>query len=141
MPDVHPGHHKVRDALRDTIAQLTSINAELREERDRYREHSVTLNSIGWQVAQALGDVPSGATEILGNPVEQVTRLVADRDRWKRLQEVAAEHGAELAGEKKALAAENARLRQERDGQQTLADPTSTGYRLIADAPDDTNAR
>lgn len=57
--------------------------ADLVAERNRYREHSVTLNSVGWKLAQALGDVPDGADAVRGNPLERADRLIAEVQRLR----------------------------------------------------------
>lgn len=49
---------------------------QLTAERDRLQEHSVTLNSVAFAMAEALGDVPPGADSVEGDPLEQVRRLV-----------------------------------------------------------------
>lgn len=51
--------------LADYITALTS-------------EHSVTLNTIGWKLAQALGDVPVGALQIDTNPVDNANRITRE---------------------------------------------------------------
>lgn len=59
--------------------ETTSARARrLTAERDRYREHSIALNTIAWRIASALGDVPAGADRITGDPVEQADRLIAE---------------------------------------------------------------
>lgn len=50
------------------------------DELERFREHSITLNTIGWKLAVALGDVPEGADQTTGNPIEQAERLIGQRD-------------------------------------------------------------
>lgn len=50
---------------------------ELLEEVERLAHHSVLLNTIVWSMADALGDIPEGATEHAGsNPLDLVDRLV-----------------------------------------------------------------
>lgn len=49
---------------------------QLRAERDRYREHSITLNSVSFAMAEALGDVAPGADSAEGHPEALVARLV-----------------------------------------------------------------
>jgi len=50
--------------------------ARIRAERDRFREHSTTLNTVAFAMALALGDVAPGADETAGNPIEQTRRLI-----------------------------------------------------------------
>ena len=64
--------------LRDATGDETRT-----EELERFREHSVTLNSVGWRMAVALGDVPEGADRVEGNPLEQVDRLIAELERLR----------------------------------------------------------
>ncbi len=49
---------------------------QLLAEVERLREHSVTLNTVGFKLAEALGDVPDGQDWTVGNPVEQAERLI-----------------------------------------------------------------
>ena len=62
---------------------------QLRAERDRYREHSVTLNSIAWRIASALGDVPDGADQIPSDPVGRTDRLIAEVGQLRAEQDAA----------------------------------------------------
>lgn len=55
--------------------------AAITAERDQFREHSITLNTISWKIAEALGQVPEGADHIEGNPIEQARELC---DAWER---------------------------------------------------------
>ena len=64
--------------LRDATGDETRT-----EELERFREHSVTLNSVGRRMAVALGDVPEGADRVEGNPLEQVDRLIAELERLR----------------------------------------------------------
>jgi hypothetical protein len=70
-------------ATRATDSEIRA--AEVRAERDRYREHSVKLNAISWKTAAALGDVPPDVERIEGRPIEQADRLIAEVDRLRRL--------------------------------------------------------
>ncbi|GEA79951.1 hypothetical protein [Cellulomonas uda] len=68
--------------LDDALEYLSRPDApapsdEDREALARYREHSVRLNNLSWRIAVAVGDVPVGATEVIGDPDEQLTRLIA----------------------------------------------------------------
>jgi hypothetical protein len=73
---------------RADVARLEQELVAVRGGSDRLREHSVTLNSIGWKMATALGDVLEGAEQVRGNPVEQADRLIAERDEaWRLLAE------------------------------------------------------
>jgi hypothetical protein len=69
----------VFDMMREESAELAAV----RQERDRYREHSVTLNTVGYRLAEAL-DGEKGAEQYVGNPVEQAERLIDERDRLRR---------------------------------------------------------
>lgn len=64
-------------AAASILAELAAVEAE----RDRYREHSITLNTVAFAIADALGDVPPGTDRIEGNPVEQAQRLIAKADK------------------------------------------------------------
>lgn len=59
------------DALRAELATVTG-------ERDRFREHSITLNTIAFRIAEALGDVPQGQDWTEGNPIEQADRIIGE---------------------------------------------------------------
>lgn len=76
--DPTPGQRIAR-AL--SAVETYSVAGALLGDVDRFREHSVTLNTVCWKIAAALGDIPPGATEIDGKPVEQADRLIAERDR------------------------------------------------------------
>lgn len=41
----------------------------LRADRDRLREHSMILNRVSWEIRQALGVIPAGATSHHGPPI------------------------------------------------------------------------
>jgi hypothetical protein len=64
------------ERLRAEVANLANIS-------NQYREHSVTLNTVGWRIAQALGDVREGADQVDADPIGQVDRLINDRDEWQ----------------------------------------------------------
>lgn len=69
-----------RNALADDNADLGAKLAEAQRERDRFRQHSIWLNSIGFNVAEALSRVPEGADAVRGNPVADVQELIRERD-------------------------------------------------------------
>lgn len=50
---------------------------------ERFMAHSVTLNTVSWKIAQALGAVPEDVDQIQGDPVEQVDRLIAEIERLR----------------------------------------------------------
>ena len=51
---------------------------QLVAERNRYREHSVLLNSVGWRIAEALGDVdPGDTTNDSAGVLVDLERLIA----------------------------------------------------------------
>lgn len=52
--------------------------APLYREIGRLTEHSTTLNTVAFAIAEALGDVPPGADAVEGNPVELAQRLIAE---------------------------------------------------------------
>lgn len=70
--------------LKETLAQLN----EAVTERDKYRADSVTLNSVAYRVAEALSDT-KGAEQYVGRPIEQVERLIAERDALLNLRDAA----------------------------------------------------
>jgi hypothetical protein len=49
-------------------------------EVDRLREHSATLNRVGWLTAEALGEIPDGATKIEGDALALTRRLIRKAD-------------------------------------------------------------
>lgn len=55
------------------------------EQAERWRQHSVTLNRVGWRLAMALGDIPEDAVRHDGDVLADVDRLIAERDRWRDL--------------------------------------------------------
>lgn len=63
------------------VALVVQQREEAIAERDRYREHSTWLNTVGFKLAEALGDVPPGADAVAGNPIEQAERLIAKHAR------------------------------------------------------------
>jgi len=58
---------------------------------ERFREHSILLNTLGWRIAEALGDIPAGATSHEADEAADLTRLIASREQL--LEAVAAQHG------------------------------------------------
>lgn len=48
---------------------------------ERYLEHSLTLNTVAFRLARALGDVPEGQEWAEGDPVELADRMIAERDK------------------------------------------------------------
>lgn len=67
---------------RDHTAALRLLGQTC-DERDRYRQHSVQLNSIGWRLAQALGQVPDGADAVTGDPERLLAALIAERGQLR----------------------------------------------------------
>lgn len=70
--------------LTDRVAELEAKLAEAERERDRFREHSVWLNTIGFKAAEALGRIPEGADAVQGNPIADVEKLIRERDSLGR---------------------------------------------------------
>lgn len=62
----------------DGTTPLADYIDALTADRDRLREHSVTLNTVTWKIAEALGDVPPGADQITGDPIERADRIVRE---------------------------------------------------------------
>lgn len=78
--------------LRPLLDQLRARTAELELERDRYREHSVLLNTVGWRAAEALGLVAAGQDLEDGPGAEElIGQLIAERDRWRDRAEALAD--------------------------------------------------
>lgn len=75
----------VRDALEADVHDLQAAAAELLEERDRFRAHSVMLNTVAWRLAEALGDVgpDDNERESDGDVPAAVDRLTGERDDWQ----------------------------------------------------------
>lgn len=97
--DADPLYLAILDAVTDMPADQTgfcgrvsAVAAEaarqwfagLVAERDQYRAHSMLLNTLAYQVAEALGDVRDGQP-VEGDPQELITRLVAEHDEYRRL--------------------------------------------------------
>ncbi len=61
-----------------SVNRLVQHRRVLLAEVDRLIEHSQMLNTIGWRIATTLGDVPEGAEQIEGKPVDQADRLIAE---------------------------------------------------------------
>jgi hypothetical protein len=59
------------------IDELKARVTELEVERDRFRAHSVTLNTVAWRIATALGDVKDGDTSHYGDVLHDLDRLIA----------------------------------------------------------------
>jgi len=75
----------MRNALPALLSALAAAREELAEterERDRFREHSVLLNTVQWKIAEALGEVPEGAESVPHDP-SRVDRLVAEADKLR----------------------------------------------------------
>ena len=64
------------NALWRALASADDVPTLLAEV-ERLREHSITLNTVAFAIAEALGDVPPGTDRIEGNPIEQAQRLIA----------------------------------------------------------------
>lgn len=67
------------------VNSLIQHRRMLLAEVDRLTEHSQMLNTIGWRIATALGDVPEGAEEIEGKSVDQADRLIAEVVRLREI--------------------------------------------------------
>jgi chromosome segregation ATPase len=81
----HEGTVLAISAATDVPFLLAEVES-LREERDEAKErviafhgHSVLLNSVTYRISEALAQT-KGAEEYLGNPIEDVERLIAERD-------------------------------------------------------------
>lgn len=48
-------------ALKEPWPDIVEVD-RLRADRDRLREHSMMLNRVSWEIHQALGVIPEGAT-------------------------------------------------------------------------------
>lgn len=75
---VDPGGERRRLA-----GQLARVVPALLVEVERLGRHSVALNSVGWQLAVALGDVADDSASVEAAPADLVARLVADRDQLR----------------------------------------------------------
>lgn len=95
-------HEKVQESQKDVTPLRYEVD-RLRAERDRFREHSVTLNTVGWTLAVALGDAPAEAESVLGNPVEQAERIVAELAAARRDAEQAQAERYLLGRQQQAL--------------------------------------
>jgi hypothetical protein len=63
-----------------SLGRIDQLDQQLETERARVAEltgHSVTLNAVGWKIAQTLGDIPDGAHEHFGDIAVDVDRLIA----------------------------------------------------------------
>jgi len=69
----------IAHAREDVPALAAALVAAL-SERDRFREHSVTLNTVSWRISEALGNVPEGATEVWGDTLPNLEALIQERD-------------------------------------------------------------
>lgn len=94
-PDDLPERARADIAEENLSAALMQRDAAM-EEVERLREHSITLNLIGWRIAVALGDVPEGVDRIEGNPSDQADRLIAEVERLRTRLD-AAEQTPEVA--------------------------------------------
>src|SRR5439155_8616831 len=68
-------------AVLDSSIRETERREQAEAERDRYRQHSVTLNKIAFRIARTLGRVPDDADSVNADPVELSDALIAERDR------------------------------------------------------------
>lgn len=64
------------DALRAEVARLTTEWDEAREQAAKFHSHSVTLNSVGYRISEALA-AHKGSEQYLGQPIADVERLIA----------------------------------------------------------------
>lgn len=78
LADVETEHARCETVIR-TMNQnhnrMTARLAEAEAERDKFREHSVELNSVGWRLAEAVGDVGPGDTQIESSAEERSGRV------------------------------------------------------------------
>jgi RimJ/RimL family protein N-acetyltransferase len=54
-------------------------NERLRSDRERFRSHSVILNTVSWRLHEALGVIPEGADRFKGDilaDLDEVCRLI-----------------------------------------------------------------
>lgn len=66
--------------LYDTTVEQQKFARLALAERERARKHATDLNTIGWSVAMALGDIEDPESgEHFGHPVADVARLIHDR--------------------------------------------------------------
>jgi hypothetical protein len=63
------------------LRALIEETRRLRAQVARYREHSTTLNTVAYKLAEAVGDIPHGQLWSEGNPVELAERLIAKCDK------------------------------------------------------------
>lgn len=49
----------------------------MRSDNARWRQDSITLNQVGWRIAEALGDIPEGGTHHEADILEDLERLIA----------------------------------------------------------------
>lgn len=68
------------------VVEINRLSAEI----ERLRGHSITLNSVGFQLSEALGRVPVGADAVLGNPLKNVGELIEERNRLRILVDILA---------------------------------------------------
>jgi len=95
------------NALLRALASADDVPTLLAE-IERLTKHSKALNAIGFAAALALGDVPPGADQIQGNPIEQVQRLIdLSNPKWLGRDKLARAH-AHLAHAIAMAAAEQA---------------------------------
>jgi len=91
----------------DDVSALLAALEEAQRERDELRQHSITLNTICYQIGEALG-LATGGLPFTGNPIELVADLIASRSEL--LVELRAATGREAAAR-----ADVERMREERD--------------------------
>lgn len=53
--------HRALEMLNDCPSALDEIDRQ-RAERGHFREHSMMLNRVAWEIHQAMGVIPKGAT-------------------------------------------------------------------------------
>lgn len=74
--------HYDANGLPTSCDRAESELKQLRAEHNRYRQHSITLNTIGYAMAEALGEAKDGRAD--GNPEDQVRRLIAELEAYRR---------------------------------------------------------
>lgn len=72
---------KVCTACREVKVLVQDEHQELINECNRFREHSVILNSVAWRLGIASGSIPEGATDAYEGDIEEELATVLELAR------------------------------------------------------------
>lgn len=111
------------------VSTLVDWSYWAEEEIDRLTEHSTTLNTLSWKMADALGEVPEGAIECELNPLELLDRVFAESKAHLDAYAKMRAHSVLTIGDLKHMARDSYQLGREEAAQAIEA--LATDCRLV----------